>query len=97
MRYTLFRMPSGAEPPVPADTTADAHELQIAAYRRMGGCGRTEAMFRLNALARELVRAGIRRRHPEYDEEQVRTAIVALVHGADVARAVFGGREPASP
>ena len=71
--------------------------MQLAIYRRLGGAGRTEAMFRLNELVREIAIAGIRRRHPQYDDEQVRRAFICLKHGADAARAAFPGRDPLDP
>lgn len=71
--------------------------MQMDTYRRLGGRGRSEAMFRLNELARELAVAGIRARHPQYDEEQVRMALVRLKHGDALARRVFAGRELVEP
>jgi hypothetical protein len=71
--------------------------MQLAIYRRLGGAGRTEAVFRLNELARELALAGIRSRHPQYDDEQVRRAFICLKHGPDAARATFPGHEPLDP
>lgn len=71
--------------------------MQMDAYRRLGGQGRSEAMFRLNELARELAIAGIRARHPHYDEEQVRMALVRLKHGDEIAHEVFAGRDLVQP
>jgi hypothetical protein len=79
------------------DTADEARRVQLATYRRLGGAGRTEAMFRLNELARELALAGIRSRHPEYDEEDVRRALVCLKYGPELARAVFPGRDRLDP
>jgi hypothetical protein len=63
----------------PPDTSADAYRAQIEAYRRMGGAGRVAVAFRLNALARAVAIAGIRSRHPEYDERQRQRAFARLM------------------
>jgi hypothetical protein len=54
-------------------------------------------MFRLNDAVRRLTMAGIRARHPGYDEEQVRQAYGRLVLGDVLARAVWPGRELLDP
>lgn len=63
--------------------------MQTEAYRRMDGKQRTEVMFRLNEMARQTAVAGIRSRHPDYSEEQVRLALFRLVHGDALTRAVW--------
>jgi len=73
----------------PLDTSADAHEAQTEAYRLMGGTGRLAAMFRLIELARNTAIAGIRSRHPEYDDEHVRLAFARLVLGDEWVRRVW--------
>jgi hypothetical protein len=71
------------------DTSARAHEAQLAAYRRMGAAGRTEVVFRLNELARQAAEAGIRSRHPGYSDAQVRLALARLRLGDELTRAVW--------
>jgi hypothetical protein len=79
-----------------ADTTADAAEMQLEAYRRLGGAARLEIAFRLNALVRAAA-AGIRRRHADYDDEQVKAALARLVLGDDLVRRAFPGRDLVDP
>jgi hypothetical protein len=55
--------------PLAADTSPDANAVQIEAYRRMGGTGRAQVMFHLGEMARQTTAAGIRSRHPDYDDE----------------------------
>jgi hypothetical protein len=81
----------------PADTDPEAHRVQMEAYRRMGGRGRSEVMFRLNAMARGITSAGIRARHPEYDDEQVRLALFRLVLGDALFRRLWPGRDLLQP
>jgi hypothetical protein len=75
-----------ASMPVPQDTTPDADEVQIEAYRRMGRTGRAAATFSLIELARRLALAGIRARHPDYGDEQLRMAYARLVLGDALVR-----------
>jgi hypothetical protein len=83
--------------PIAADTSPEADVLQLAAYRRMGAVGRAQAMFRLTAMAREAAAAGIRRRHPEYDDGHVRRALARLLYGDALIRSAWPGRELLEP
>jgi hypothetical protein len=82
---------------VPLDTSRAAHEIQRDVYLRMGGAGRVAVMFRLTDAVRRLALAGIRARHPEYDEDRVRRAYARLVLGDALVRAVWPGRELVDP
>jgi len=77
---------------VPLDTDPAAYRVQIDAYRRMGARGRAEVVFRLNDLARAMAVAGVKSRHPEYDEEQVHLAYARLVLGDEWVLTVWPGR-----
>lgn len=83
----------GALDAAPHDTDAASHSAQIEIYRRLGPTGRSKAAFGLMALAREVVVAGIRSRHPDYDEQQLRQALLRLRHGDEAALSVW----PADP
>jgi hypothetical protein len=62
----------------PLDTTPEAHAVQLELYRRLGP-----------ARCLELAADGIRARHPEYDEAQVRWALFRLLHGDATFRAAW--------
>lgn len=81
----------------PLDTSRDAYEVQLEAYRRMGGQGRVEAMFRLTELARKAAMAGIRSRHPDYDGQQVLLAYARLTLGDDLVRQAWPGYDLVEP
>jgi hypothetical protein len=68
----------------PLDTTDEAYRLQCEIYRRQSGTERLAAVFRLNQLVREMAVAGIRQRHPDYDDAQVRCALRRLVLGDEL-------------
>lgn len=76
-----------------SDTTPEARRVQIAALRAMGVEGRARAMLDLNRLAREFALAGIRTRHPDYDDEKVRRAFFRLTFGRKLFREVYGDAE----
>ena len=81
----------------PRDTDPGAYDLQIHLYRRMGGIGRTAVMYRLTDMARRIAAAGIRERHPDYDEERVRMALFRLRFGDELTRRVFPDRALPDP
>jgi hypothetical protein len=82
---------------VPADTDSDAWQAQLALLRRLGGTQRLAIAFRLTGLSRETTRAGIRARHPEYGDDEVRRAFLRLLHGDDTARSIWPGLELLEP
>lgn len=83
--------------PIPADTSEDADRVQRDAYRRMGGRGRSQVMFRLTEMARRNARAGIRERHPDYDEATLHRAFCRLVVGDDLTRAIWPDHDLVEP
>jgi len=83
--------------PPPADTTPEAWAAQLEMLRRLGGPRRSAAAFRLTALARAAARSGIRARHPDYSDEEVRRAFCRLLHGDAVARRVWPGAPLVDP
>ena len=81
----------------PRDTSRDAYDAQIEAFRRMGGKGRAAAMFRLTEFARRTAMAGIRSRHQDYDEMQVLLAYARLVLGDELVVQAWPGRDLVDP
>jgi hypothetical protein len=77
--------------PIAADTSPEADAVQLEAYRQMGGAGRVQVMFRLNDMVRQTAMAGIRRRHPGYDDAEVLLALAALLYGEDLVRRAWPG------
>jgi hypothetical protein len=76
---------------IPADTTPEAWAVQIDIYRRMPPSRRLELALQLSDSLRSVVASGVRRRHPEYSEEQVRLAVTRLWLGEDLFRQVHPG------
>ena len=75
---------------IPADTSFDAAVQQLRVLRRLGVAGRAEMTFQLSNNMRQLVEAGVRHRHRDYDEQRVRLAVLRLMIGADMFRKVSG-------
>jgi hypothetical protein len=95
-------LPSGGvnpelPPHIALDTSEEADAKQLDAYRRLGGTGRVAVVFRLNALVRQTARAGIRRRHPSYDDRQVGRALQRLLFGDALARSLSPDEELVDP
>ncbi len=56
--------------------------MQLRLYRAAGPSRRALVAVELSDAVRETALAGIRRRRPEYSEEQVRHAFLRIVYGA---------------
>jgi hypothetical protein len=54
------------------DTSEDAARVQLGVYRRMAPSERLNVGLELTRMSRGLLAQGIRARHPEYSDEQVR-------------------------
>ena len=84
-------------PSRPLDTSDAAHDVQLEAYRRLGGAGRVSAAFGMSALVRGIAVAGIRQRHPDYDEYRVRRALSRLLWGDAIVRQIWPGEPMVDP
>ncbi len=71
------------------DTTAEAAAVQFAVWRRLGGPGRLELAMRMSDEARDLTRAGIAARHPDYTPDDVEHALRRMLLGDDLFRAAW--------
>ena len=58
------------------DTTPEAHEALVRYRRGLSEAERARQGFALCRFAREVRRRGIAERHPEYDDDQVRLALI---------------------
>jgi hypothetical protein len=71
------------------DTTPEAEAVQFELYRRMGPARRTRIGAEMSMHARAVVLAGIRARHPEYDEPTARWALFRVLIGDDLFKKVW--------
>lgn len=65
----------------------DARGWQV--LRDIGFEGRVRMTFELNDNLRSISEAGVRHRHPDYDDRQVRLAATKLAIGADLFNLVY--------
>ena len=72
-----------------ADTSRAAEVKQIEILRRMGLSGRAELTFQLCNNLRNITKAGISHRHPEYTEQQVTQAYLRLILDPELFKQVF--------
>ena len=71
------------------DTSVEAEKKQIEILREMGPEKRLMSSISLAQTARKLMAAGIKLRHPDYSEDQVRLATIRLVLGETLFEAVY--------
>jgi hypothetical protein len=67
----------------PRDTTARAAAIASDLNRAAGPVKRFEQALELSDFLRELAKAGLRARHPEYSDEELLRALTLQIH-ADV-------------
>jgi len=79
------------------DTSQEAHELQVRLYRAMGADKRSELALRMSDDIRRMAAEGIKLRHPDYSEHDVRRALVALLYGVKAATNVWPGERVPAP
>ena len=65
--------------------------MRLAIYQRMLPAQRCAMAARMSVDARAIALAGIRHRHPEYDERQARMALFKLLLGDAMVRRVWPG------
>jgi len=68
----------------PLDTSPEAENVQLEVFRRMGPERRLQAGLALSQTCRSLLLEGVRRRHPEYDETQIRLAVIRVMLPEDL-------------
>ena len=63
------------------DTTPEAAGIHLQLYRQAGPSRRAQIAVELSDAVREMALAGIRRRHPEFSEREVRLSFLQMVYG----------------
>lgn len=79
------------------DTSREAAEVQLDVYRRMAPGARLRVGLELTELSRRLLEDGVRRRHPEYSDAQVRLAFLRLWLGAELFRQAYADQAELEP
>ena len=79
------------------DTPDEVSRVQIEIYRRMTPGARLRLGLELTEMSRRLLADGIRRRHPVYDEEEVRLASIRVWLGPELFRSAYPGEREMEP
>jgi len=72
------------------DTTPEATTKQLEVLRRIGPAGRAAMTFELGDDLRALARAGVRHRHPQWDDRSVEREVIRLMIGDALFRQAYG-------
>ena len=75
------------------DTSEEAARVQVEAYRKMPPSERLRVGLELTRMSRELLAQGIRRRHPEYSEDEMKWALIRTWLGPELFERAY----PRSP
>lgn len=62
-----------------SDTSPKAEAMQLEAFRSMPGGQRLIMGMEISLLTRELIKAGIREKHPEWPEREVKLEMLRLL------------------
>ena len=73
----------------PVDTSSVAERKQLDILRSFSPEKRLKIAIDLTQTSRNLLSAGVRQRHPEYDERQVALAVIRLTLPDDVFLAAY--------
>jgi len=72
------------------DTTDDVLREHIEGLRRLGIGGRAAMTFELSDNLRQIVKDGVRHRHPDWDEARVKREVLRIVLGDRLFNEAFG-------
>jgi hypothetical protein len=76
---------------IPGDTTPEAARVQREIFLRMSPSRRLQLACEMSDSIRQFVAAGVRSRHPDYDDEQVRLAVIRLTLGDELFHRAYSG------
>ncbi len=78
---------------IPNDTTIDAMRKQFEILERIGIEGRAEMTFQLSDNLRQIIKDGVRLRHPKYSSSQLRQEVLRITLGDELYRKAYEKRD----
>jgi hypothetical protein len=72
-----------------SDTGPAERQVRDAVLRRLSEADRARLTIEMSDEAFEVARRGLRQRHPKYTDEDVRLAMLRLLHGDDLVRRIY--------
>lgn len=79
------------------DTTSHAEKVQLDIFRRMKPEKRLQAAIDLAQTSRKLLKEGVSTRHPKYNEDQIRLAVIRLMLGEELFLAAYPNAKDIMP
>ena len=73
----------------PLDTSAEAYRIQLDIFRAMTPEQRLQRGSELSELCRGLLADGVKYRHPAYDEQEIRLAVIRIELGDELFLKVY--------
>ena len=73
-----------------SDTTPEAEAVLFGLLREAPGWRKMQMMDQLNASVRTLLLSGLRERHPQADEAELRRRLADLLLGKELAEKAYG-------
>lgn len=80
-----FRITEMKSPAYTTDTCADAEAVQLQLLRKMTPQQRLQKACNLSAQLRNMAFDAIRRRHPDFSEDEVRLKFIEVTYGKQLA------------
>ena len=76
---------------IPSDTTLDAARKEFEILRRLGPHVRARMAFDMSDSLRRIVEAGVRHRHPDFDQKTIKLEVLRLMIGDKLYRQMLKG------
>ena len=76
----------------PLDTSPEVWDRVVRHWQTTSGPEKVESARRLGRSTLDLIRSGIRARHPEYGDAEIHLAVMRRILGSDLYRCVFPNR-----
>jgi len=80
---------------IPKDTSREAFLKQIEVLRDLGTSGRAAMALEFSRDLRQIVKDGVRHRHPDWDEARVQQEVLRIVLGDRLYSEAFRNKKPA--
>ena len=74
---------------IPLDTTIEAMKRQVEILRKVTPKRRMEMAFELSDFLRSIVQAGVKERHPDYNEQQIEKEVLRLMIGESLFKQIY--------
>lgn len=71
---------------IPANTTLEAARKEFEILRKLGLQVRARMAFEMSDNLRRIVEAGVRRRHPDFDEKRIQLEVLRFMVGDKLYR-----------